>query len=279
MKFSTLISVANLREHYDQCIVIDCRFDLANVAIGHSFYTQGHLPDARYADLDTHLSSQITDSSGRHPLPDFNKLHSQIEQWGIANQSQVVVYDDSNGFFAARLWWLLRTMGHQHVAVLDGGIQAWEKSGGQLEAQAPTISRSQYTPLLNSNAWCDVDELQQSLIEKTCVLIDARAKERYDGSEEPIDPVAGHIPGALNLPITQNVDEHGQLLDPSILRDHYQQLIGNAAPSDVIHSCGSGVFACFGVLAMETAGLSGSRIYPGSWSEWIRDPARSIATN
>lgn len=279
MPFTTLISAKELAQHYDDCIVIDCRFALDDVSLGESLYQQGHLPDARYADLDKHLSSPITASSGRHPLPDFDKLIAQLGNWGIDHHAQVVAYDDMSGFYASRLWWLLRTLGHQNVAVLDGGIQAWQATVQRQQTKLPSISPCQYTAKLNRHAWRDVNELQQHIAADDCVLIDARAKERFAGSNEPIDPIAGHIPSAVNYPITENLNDEGKFLDSGSLRKHYQHLINKSPADKVVHYCGSGVFSCFAILAMEIAGLYGSKLYPGSWSEWIRDPARGVATN
>ena len=276
--FSSLISAKNLLKHYDHCVVIDWRFDLADPALGERRYCEGHLPQAQYAHLDKQLSGTIMPDTGRHPLPDFKAFHAQIERWGITNQTQIVAYDDTSGFFAARLWWLLRALGHQRVAVLDGGMQAWAELNGPLEHSTARTSCQTYTPRLNKDNYYDVDELQQAMETDRCVLIDARTKIRYDGIEEPIDPIAGHIPGALNLPSADNLDENGYFLAASTIRSTYQRLIEPFKPDQAVHYCGSGVFACFGVLAMEVAGLEGSKIYPGSWSEWIRDSARGIAT-
>lgn len=259
--------------------MIDCRFALEDPSLGIARYRQSHLPGASFADLDQNLSSPIYATSGRHPLPAFDALASQLGKWGINSATQVVAYDDMSGFFASRLWWLLRTLGHQKVAVLEGGIQAWQAAGQPLEAATPKINHTHFKARIDEQAWWDVDELQQQLNRRDCVLIDVRTKLRFDGIEEPIDPVAGHIPGAVNLPITENLDAKGYFLDAANLRNNYQRLIGDVMPDKVAHNCGSGVFACFGVLAMEVAGLPGSKLYPGSWSEWIRDPSRGVATS
>ncbi len=212
-------------------------------------------------------------------MPDFNTLTLQLGHWGIDESSKVVVYDNESGSYASRLWWLLRTLGHAQVAVLDGGYQAWQAAAEPLEAEVPAYASTQFNAVLNPDAWTDTPLLQQQLATKNCVLIDARAKERFDGISEPIDPVAGHIPGSVNLPVTENFDAQGFFLSPETLRDNYLNKIGETAPEQVIHTCGSGVFACLGILCMEIAGLNGSKLYPGSWSEWIRDPERKIATN
>jgi len=274
-----LISAESLARSSGEHLIIDCRFSLADTDFGEQQYLQGHIPGARYAHLDKHLSSPITPKTGRHPLPDFDKLITQFGLWGIDDHSTVVAYDDASGSYASRLWWLLRTLGHDRVAVLDGGIQAWLAAGQELDTQTPAPIRTDFIPDLKREAWTDTPQLQQQLAAKKCLLIDARAKERFDGISEPIDPVAGHIPGSVNMPVTENFDTLGFFLPPEALRDNYRKVMGQTTPGQVIHSCGSGVFACLGILAMDVAGFEGSRLYPGSWSEWIRDPARAVATN
>ena len=273
-----LISVESLAHSLGDHLIVDCRFSLADTNLGEQQYLEGHIPGARYAHLDEHLSGKITADTGRHPLPDFDKLVAQLGQWGIDEPSRVVVYDDASGSYASRLWWLLRTLGHTEVAVLDGGIQAWQAAGEKLEAGIPVYSPARFKAALNRRAWSDTTQLQQQLATGDCVLIDARAKERFDGVTEPIDPVAGHIPGSVNMPVTTNFDSNGFFLAAGTLRENYLDVMGGATPEQVIHSCGSGVFACLAILAMEIAGLNDSRLYPGSWSEWIRDPERGVAT-
>lgn len=278
MPHTTLISVSALEQHLSEYLIIDCQFNLADTAQGERQYQEGHIPSARYAHLDHHLSSPITANSGRHPLPDFDTLIEQIQAWGINNDTQLVAYDDAGGTYASRLWWLLRALGHTAVAVLEGGIQAWTASGNPLESTPPRLTPGNFTPALKRDSWWDIDELQRHLISKDCVLVDARSKERFEGISEPIDPVAGHIPGSVNLFIAENLTTDGFFLDAATLRKNYLRVIGETDPGQVIHSCGSGVFACFGLLCMEVAGLEGSKLYPGSWSEWIRDPSREVAT-
>ena len=273
-----LVSTEALAQNPANYLPVDCRFSLAEPEQGEQLYAQGHIPGARYAHLDRHLSSPITAITGRHPLPDFAKLTEQLGAWGIDENAHVVAYDDQSGFFASRLWWLLRTLGHHRVSVLDGGIQAWQALDQPLTAELPKIRPVPFTPVLDRQAWKDVDALQFCLAENSCLLIDARTRERFAGIEEPIDPVAGHIPGAVNMPITENLDNRGCFLPATALRDHYRALMGDMQPEQVVHSCGSGVFACHGILAMEIAGLHGSKLYPGSWSEWIRSPERPVAT-
>ncbi|MGZ4970510.1 MAG: sulfurtransferase [Methylobacter sp.] len=279
MTYTTLISTATLQQHLNNAnwVIVDCRFSLADAEAGSKAYRHGHIPNARYAHLDKDLSSAITDFTGRHPLPNFALLAKKLGDWGISNTSQVVAYDDAGGAFAGRLWWLLRTMGHDNVAVLDGGIKQWQKQGLPVTTVLPTIKPAAFRPYLNDTAWLSALDVQNSIAKKSVCLIDARTPERYRGEQEPIDPVAGHIPYALNRAFQLNLDGNGLFLPPEQLRKQFKQLIGTAAPEQVVHYCGSGVTACHNLLAMEHAGLTGSRLYAGSWSEWIRNKNRAVA--
>ena len=280
MTYTTLVSATTLHQHINdpKWIVVDCSFSLANSDAGGYAYRHGHIPYARYAHLNKDLSSAITGFTGRHPLPDFTLLAKKLGAWGIANDSQVVVYDDAGGMFASRLWWLLRFFGHDQVAVLNGGIQHWQKQGFSLTTTLPTINHATFRPYLNTVHWLNASQVQNNLARKAICLIDARTPERYRGEQEPIDPVAGHIPGALNRPFKLNIDSNGLFLPADSLRNQFKKLIGTTAPEQVVHYCGSGVTACHNLLAMEHSGLTGSKLYAGSCSEWIRDKNRGIAT-
>lgn len=279
MTYTTLISTQTLHQQFNNpdWIIVDCRFSLADTEAGGQAYRHGHIPNSRYADLNKDLSSAITDFTGRHPLPDFALLAKELGDWGITNTSQVVVYDDAGGAFAGRLWWLLRCMGHDKVALLDGGIKQWQKQGLPITTTLPTIKPATFRPYLNMAAWLNAVQVQNSLARKAICLIDARTSERYRGEQEPIDPVAGHIPYALNRAFQLNLDSNGLFLSAEQLREQFKQLIGTSAPEQVVHYCGSGVTACHNLLAMEHAGLTGSRLYAGSWSEWIRNKNRAVA--
>jgi thiosulfate/3-mercaptopyruvate sulfurtransferase len=277
MHYRTLISVTDLYPHINDndWIILDCRFSLINSATGAYAYRHGHISNARYVHLDNDLSSAITAQTGRHPLPNFNALVKKLAAWGISNYSQVVVYDDVGGAFAGRLWWLLRTLGHDNVAVLDGGIQHWQKLYS-ITTHLPRMKAANFRSYLNNYAWLTARQVEDGIARKTIMLIDARTPERYRGEQEPIDPVAGHIPYALNRPLQRNLTALGLFLSPAELRAQFKQLIGNTAPEQVIHYCGSGVTACHNLLAMEHAGLQGSKLYAGSWSEWIRNKNRCV---
>ncbi|WP_296806141.1 sulfurtransferase [Thiocapsa sp.] len=262
--------------------LFDCRFSLADPAAGRRAYAEGHLPGASYADLDAHLSAPIGPKTGRHPLPDPARLAAWLGDCGVTSRTRVVVYDDAGGGFAVRLWWLLRWIGHDRVALLDGGLQAWIAAGGALTRQVSRREKGELTARPEDTRWITTEalaaELAADLTAGRLTLIDARAPERFRGDQEPIDPVAGHIPGAINLPLTDNLDADGRFLSADRLRERFTRSIGEAPPSSVVHSCGSGVSACHNLLAMELAGLHGSRLYVGSWSEWIRSPERRVAT-
>jgi thiosulfate/3-mercaptopyruvate sulfurtransferase len=279
MTYTTLISTESLHQQLNNShwVIVDCRFSLANTQVGAQTYRYGHIPNARYAHLDKDLSSNITDFTGRHPLPNFTLLAEKLGDWGISNNTQVVVYDDASGAFAGRLWWLLRCMGHDKVAVLDGGIKHWQKQGLPVTTTLPTIKPATFRSYLDDAAWLNALQIQNSLAQKSICLIDARTPERYRGEQEPIDPVAGHIPYALNRAFQLNLGRNGLFLAAEKLRKQFGRLIGATTPEHVVHYCGSGVTACHNLLAMEYAGLHGSKLYAGSWSDWIRNKNRAVA--
>ena len=277
---NTLVSTADLAAHLDDplWVVFDCRFTLTDPQAGRRAYEAGHIPGARYADLDADLSAPVGKGTGRHPLPDPQILARKLSDWGVGVNRQVVVYDDSYNSIAVRMWWLLRWLGHPGVAVLDGGWPKWLREKRPATPQAPLPQHALFPHLPEMSQVAHADEILQGLSDPGRLLLDARPERRFTGEYEPLDPVAGHIPGAINWPFEENLDFDGTFLAPEALRENYQALLKGRAPHDVIHVCGSGVTACHNVLAMEIAGLPGSRLYPGSWSEWITDPSRPIAT-
>ncbi len=280
MSYTTLIPATDLSQQLNNSnwVIFDCRFSLADADAGAKAYRKGHIPNARYVHLNKDLSSTITNLTGRHPLPNFSLLAKKLGLWGVSNQSQIIVYDDAGGAFAGRLWWLLRCMGHENVAVLDGGIKHWQKQSYALSTVLPCVKPAAFRAYLNENCWLSAVQVRDQLAAKTIKLIDARTPERFRGEQEPIDPVGGHIPGALNRPIQLNLASDGLFLPAGQLRRQFQQLLGETPPEQTVHSCGSGVTACHNLLAMEHAGLSGSKLYAGSWSEWIRNKNRPVAT-
>lgn len=275
----TLVDAATLAAHLEdpRWVVVDCRWRLDDPRAGARLHAEGHIPGAWHADLDADLSSPRREGSGRHPLPEPAAFAVTAGGWGIGEDSQVVAYDDAGGQWAARLWWLLRWLGHDAVAVLDGGIHAWTEAGLALEREPPRRGARRFVATPDDSLWLDADEVAAGLHGGRLRLIDARAPARYRGEAEPIDPVAGHIPGALNLPFTGNLGPDGRFLAADALRARFAQVLGAAAATDAAVYCGSGVTACHHLLALEHAGLRGVRLYAGSWSEWIADPDRPIA--
>lgn len=279
MHFSTLIRPADLMGHLDdpRYLVVDCRFDLADPAAGEAAWREAHIPGAAYLHLDRDLSGPVSAATGRHPLPAPETFAATLGQLGVTPATQVVAYDAGPGFFAARLWWMLRWIGHDAVAVLDGGLAAWAASGGGLDRALRERTGVAFTPRLRAGLALGAEALQRELAAGRLALVDARAAERFAGRVEPIDPVAGHVPGALNHPCTGNVDAGGRFLPPDELGRRWQATLGGRRGAEVACMCGSGVTACHNLLALEVAGITGARLYPGSWSEWIRDPARPVA--
>lgn len=260
--------------------LVDARFVMLNAApdAGRQAYVASHLPGAVYADLNQDLSDLSKIGAGRHPLPDSEAFARKLGEWGIGPSHQVVVYDAGDGSMAAaRMWWLLKLLGHTRVAVLDGGVAAWRLAGGSetAEASAP-VAVGAYPSQFDPGQLVDAKDIVARLGEAGAWLIDARAGERFRGEIEPIDPVAGHVPGAVNLPFSQNLRD-GRFKPVDELRAELSSLLGHRSPADAVLMCGSGVTACHLLLAFEHAGLQGARVYPGSWSGWIGDPARPIA--
>lgn len=277
--YTTLITAEQLREcQLGNLVILDCRFQLTDPEYGLRVYQQGHIPGAHYVSLDYHLSGTKTGNNGRHPLPDGQRLAVDLGAWGIDGNTQVVTYDDAGGMFAARAWWLLRWLGHEAVAVLNGGMAAWSASGGELSQDLPQRQSTRFAirpSLVKTVTAADVlDNLQSHVL----TVVDARSAERFRGEGETMDPVGGHIPGAENRFFMHNLAEKGEFKQADQLRKEWLELLGQQDDwADIVHQCGSGVTACVNVLSMESAGLKGSRLYPGSWSEWCSDASRPVA--
>ena len=268
----TLVSTGELAKNLPSWRVFDCRHDLADPGLGERLYRESHLPGALYAHLDRDLSAPKTGTNGRHPLPERGAFLAWLGQQGLRADDQIVCYDQSNGTMAARLWWMLRSVGHDAVAVLDGGFAKWQKEGRPLTAEVPRVAHAPYKVRRWNDTHVDAAFVEKNLRE--VLLLDARSPVRWRGEQEPIDPEAGHIPGAKNRFSGNNVTAEGTFKPREALKAEFSALLGARRPEDVVHYCGSGVAACHNLLSMEHAGLPGGKLYAGSWSEWIADPRR-----
>ena len=278
MAFTTLIGTQDLAAQMadPQWMAVDCRFQLADSAWGEHQYLASHVPGAIYAHLNRDLSGPLTGANGRHPLPDPDVLIQTFKRLGIGTGMQVVAYDQDNGMFASRLWWMLRWMGHEAVAVLDGGFAKWIAEGRPTAAGNNARPAGRFTGSPRPDMTADIGGVASLLGRRDAVLLDARAPERYRGDVEPIDRVPGHIPGAVNYFFQHNVDPQGVFRRDDELRAQLSAALGDVPPEQVVCYCGSGVTACHNLLAMERAGLHGVKLYVGSWSEWSSDPARPV---
>ena len=280
MTIRTLVSVRELAAQLERgdVLVVDCRFELADPGKGERDYLDAHIPGAVYASLDHDLSDLSKRGFGRHPLPDEEAFSAVLSRWGWRPGVDVVAYDTANGAVAAaRLWWLLRLAGHPSVGVLDGGLAAWTQAGFALESGPVQREHSDAHVVFDRSAEVWFDEIERRREQGSMLLVDARAAPRYRGEVEPLDPVAGHVPGALNRPFAENLDASGRFKTPQQLREEFDALLAGGAADDVVHMCGSGVTACHSLLAMEYAGLHGSRLFAPSWSGWVSDRSRPVA--
>jgi len=271
---NALVTTDELAQH-PEWRIFDCRHDLANPALGEQQYLEGHVPGALFAHLDRDLSGPKTGGNGRHPLPEARALISWMGKQGLKPADTVVCYDGGPGAMASRLWWMLRWAGHEQVAVLDGGLAKWQREGRPLTAELPQVTAGSYPGKARASMHASLALVEKKL--KRAALLDARAPVRYRGEQEPIDPVAGRIPGAKNRFNNDNISADGTFKRPELLRTEFESVLAGRNPGDVINYCGSGVAACHNALAMEIAGLTGSRVYIGSWSEWSADPTRPIS--
>lgn len=278
MSFSTLVSTDTLAAHLGEWAVVDCRFDLANESWGREQYAAAHVPGAVYASLNDDLSGPRTGGNGRHPMPSDDALIAMLGRLGIGNGTQVVAYDQDAGSYASRLWWLLRYAGHTAAAVLDGGFAKWIAEGRPVRSGQETRAHAGFRASFKRNLVLTLDEVQRRRADGRTLLVDARAAERFEGRSETIDKVAGHIPGARNRFFRDNLAPDGTMLDAGVLRTAFAGVFEGRNPTETVMYCGSGVTACHNLLAMAHAGLDGSALYTGSWSEWSSDPARPIET-
>ena len=278
MSYTTLVDAATLAAHLDDpdWLVVDVRHQLSDTGYGERVYGEAHIPGAAFLHCDRDLSGPMNGSNGRHPMPDSQKLAVRLGEIGVGPQTQVVVYDDTQGMIAGRLWLLMRWLGHDRVALLDGGLQAWQAAGQPLTASLAVPHPAKFVASVR-DCLVDAGYVQAFLATSRMHLIDARGADRFRGENETIDPVAGHIPGAVNRFFGDNLRADGCFKPAAQLRAEWLAVLAGSPPEQVVHMCGSGVSACLGMLAMEIAGLPGSRLYAGSWSEWCADPQRPMA--
>jgi thiosulfate/3-mercaptopyruvate sulfurtransferase len=276
----TLIDPATLAGHLNDSkwVVIDTQFDLANPSRGEEIYREAHVPGARYAHLDRHLSGPKTGTNGRHPLPTPQSAADTFGELGISNDAQVIVYDADSSMFAGRLWWMLRWLGHEAVAVLDGGLARWQREGHPVRGSDEKWTPATFKASPHEDWRLSVDQVVAGLNDPTRLLVDARTSDRYHGIGETLDKVGGHIPGARNYFFGQNLGEDKTFKSPEQLRAQWKPVLEGSDPKNVVMYCGSGVTACHNLLALEHAGITGVRVFPGSWSEWSADPSRPIDT-
>jgi thiosulfate/3-mercaptopyruvate sulfurtransferase len=266
-----LVSSEWLANHQEDknLVVVDCHFSLADPQLGYQQYLQGHIPGAYYLDLNRDLASPVQQHGGRHPLPDITTLATKLSQMGVTAQTLIVAYDDSRFAFASRLWWLLKYMGHDRIAVLEGGFSAYQSSGLPISNDLPIKREGLFVPQMRSELAVDIHDVVQRQQDPSAKIVDSREGDRYQGKSEPIDPIAGHIPSAVNYPWQQVTDERGWMRSPEELKEYWSEVL-NA--DEVVVYCGSGVTACVNLLALELAGLSTAKLYVGSWSDWCSYP-------
>ena len=279
MPYKTIIKYEDLLNNIknNEFVIFDCRCDIKDPNHGIESYTEGHIKNSAFIDLDNDLASKKTSSSGRHPLPEPDLLAGKLAQWGLSNDKQAVIYDDAGGAFASRMWWTLKWMGHEKAAVLDGGLPEWVKQGGKLVTEQTSSERTEFNVTIDNAQQVLIDEVEDAQYKMDRIIIDARSKERYLGIKDRVDPIAGHVPGAISHPFSNNLTKDGVFKSASELRLIYSKILGDSSATNIISMCGSGVTACHNILAMEIAGLFGAKLYVGSWSEWITNSNRPIA--
>jgi thiosulfate/3-mercaptopyruvate sulfurtransferase len=275
---TTLISTDLLATHLNDSswLIADCRYNLKDEQWGAAQYAAGHIPGAVFVNLAHDLAGARTGVNGRHPLPSLDAMAATFARLGIGDQTQVVAYDQDAGPFASRLWWMLRYLGHDAAAVLDGGFAKWTREGRPVRSGGETRLPATFTPRLRRDMRLTVDDVMAHLDDRSMLLIDARSPERYQGQPDPLDHVYGHIPGARSRPYRHNISDEGTMRSADQLKADFERVLGDRPPNEVVMYCGSGVTACHNLLAMEHAGLRGAKLFAGSWSEWEADPKRPI---
>jgi thiosulfate/3-mercaptopyruvate sulfurtransferase len=280
MSYKTTISQKDLKNNIsnNDFIIFDTRCDIKDSGYGIDSYTEGHIKNSIFVDVDTDLASEKQQGTGRHPLPKVETFCDKLSHWGMDNNKQVVIYDDAGGAFAGRMWWMLRWLGHEDVAVLDGGLNSWVKNGNKLITSPTLFKKSYFEPTINNEMIATLRDVENAQHVLNTILLDARSKERYEGISDPVDPIAGHVPGAISHPLGTNLDRTGKFKDKEELKHNFDKISHDLKEKEIISMCGSGITACHNILALEIAGIKNAKLYVGSWSEWITDPNRTVVT-
>ena len=280
MSYKTTISEKDLKNNIsnNDFIIFDTRCDIKDSGYGIDSYTEGHIENSIFVDVDTDLASEKQQGTGRHPLPKVETFCDKLSHWGMDNNKQVVIYDDAGGAFAGRMWWMLRWLGHEDVAVLDGGLNSWVKNGNKLITSPTLFKKSYFEPTINNEMIATLRDVENAQHVLNTILLDARSKERYEGISDPVDPIAGHVPGAISHPLGTNLDRTGKFKDKEELKHNFDKINHDLKEKEIISMCGSGITACHNILALEIAGIKNAKLYVGSWSEWITDPNRTVVT-
>jgi thiosulfate/3-mercaptopyruvate sulfurtransferase len=280
MSYKTIISEKDLKNNIsnNDFIIFDTRCDIKDSGYGIDSYSEGHIENSIFVDVDTDLASEKQQGTGRHPLPKVETFCDKLSHWGMDNNKQVVIYDDAGGAFAGRMWWMLRWLGHEDVAVLDGGLNSWVKNGNKLITSPTLFKKSYFEPTINNEMIATLRDVENAQHVLNTILLDARSKERYEGISDPVDPIAGHVPGAISHPLGTNLDRTGKFKDKEELKHNFDKISHDLKEKEIISMCGSGITACHNILALEIAGIKNAKLYVGSWSEWITDPNRTVVT-
>tara|TARA_Y100000768_G_scaffold16930_1_gene11767 strand:- start:1066 stop:1920 length:855 start_codon:yes stop_codon:yes gene_type:complete len=280
MSYKTIISASDLKNNINNkdFIIFDTRCDIKDRGYGIDSYTEGHIENSIFVDVDTDLASEKQAGTGRHPLPQIDVFCEKLSHWGMDNNKQVVVYDDAGGAFAGRLWWMLKWLGHDNVAVLNGGLNSWVKNGNKLVTSPTLFEKSYFEPNVRPDMIASLSEVEDAQYGMNTILLDARSKERYEGISDPVDPIAGHVPGAISHPLGTNLDKTGKFKSKEELKHNFDKVSSEMKEKAIISMCGSGITACHNILALEISGIKNVKLYVGSWSEWITDPNRTVVT-
>ena len=280
MSYKTIISEKELKNNVsnNDFIIFDTRCDIKDSGYGIDSYTEGHIENSIFVNVDTDLAREKHQGTGRHPLPEVETFCDKLSHWGMDNNKQVVIYDDAGGAFAGRMWWMLRWLGHEDVAVLDGGLNSWVKNGNKLITSPTLFKKAYFEPAVNNEMIATLRDVENAQHVLNTILLDARSKERYEGINDPVDPIAGHIPGAISHPLGTNLDRTGKFKDKEELKHNFDKISHDLKEKEIISMCGSGITACHNILALEIAGIKNAKLYVGSWSEWITDPNRTVVT-